>query len=56
MNSIDELKGYILYLKAKKLSRGLTEYENIKYDQYKKELETIEKIEKDKSKLKVLSA
>lgn len=29
MSSIDELKGYILYMKTKKLSRGLTDKEYV---------------------------
>ena len=43
MSSIDELKGYILYMKTKKLSRGLTDKEYVKYDQLKRELAQREK-------------
>lgn len=32
MSSIDELKGYILYMKTKKLSRGLTDKEYVVND------------------------
>lgn len=36
-----DLEGYVLYLKTKKLSRGLTDYENGVYEKKKKELELL---------------
>ena len=56
MSSIDELKGYILYMKTKKLSRGLTDKEYVKYDQLKKELAQREKEAKKDIKIKSLTA
>lgn len=56
MSSIDELKGYILYMKTKKLSRGLTDKEYVKYDQLKRELAQREKEAKKDIKIKSLTA
>ena len=56
MSSIDELKGYILYMKTKKLSSGLTDKEYVKYDQLKRELAQREKEAKKDIKIKSLTA
>lgn len=56
MSSIDELKGYILYMKTKKLSRGLTDKEYVKYDQLKRELAQREREAKKDIKIKSLTA